>query len=296
MSPKLNPSFKNDRPAENKDLARVVDEHLDWLIDWHRLAFMTPVNERLELAKQFMPPKGFGLWIKQASKNLPQDQPVIEKLSTLHDQMHTLARLVLLRGDSANVSAEDYAAVTAKFQILIAGLRRLERAFAIAASGLDLLTGLRSRVGMEEDIKSELNRFERTHKPFCLAIMDIDHFKSVNDTYGHDAGDQVLATAADIVSQQTRSFDDVYRLGGEEFLICLKEADSKEALHTLDRLRTSLAAAPIVLEHHKPLYITASFGFTEAGPGKTVDGMLHEADQALYKAKRGGRNRIEKAP
>ncbi len=273
-------------------LARVVDEHLDWFVAWHRLAFVV-TSGRDALAKQFLPPTGFIAWFRFAVRHLPQDQPVIDRLAVLHDQMHTLARLVLMRvPDGQGLDAADYDAVAAKFHAFITGIRRLERAFTIAASGLDLLTGLRSRVGMAEDLQRELDRFRRTQKPFCLAIVDIDHFKSVNDTYGHDVGDQVLAATADVISRKIRSFDDAYRLGGEEFLICLKETDGATAHQVLERLRAALAEHAIPLDGHEPLCVTASFGMVEVKRDVPVDQLLHEADQALYRAKRGGRNRI----
>ncbi|MEJ0062389.1 MAG: diguanylate cyclase [Alphaproteobacteria bacterium] len=273
-------------------LARVVDEHLDWFVAWHRLAFVAIVG-REEQIKNLLPPTGFIAWFRYAARALPHDQPVIDRLAVLHDQMHTLARLVLMKAPEGHgLAPEDYDAVAAKFHAFITGIRRLERAFAVAASGLDLLTGLRSRVGMDEDLQREINRLQRTNQPFCLAIADIDHFKSVNDTYGHDMGDQVLAAAADVISRQIRSFDDAYRLGGEEFLICLKETGIDAARQVVERLREALANWSIPLPGREPLRVTASFGLIQAKPDRTIADLLHDADQALYRAKHAGRNRI----
>lgn len=274
-------------------LATVIDEHLDWLASWHRLAFFV-TSGRAAAVHTLLPPVTFMAWYRHAAETLQQDQPVLDRLAVLHDQMHTLARLVLMKTpDGQSLDAADYEAVIGKFQGFMAGIRRLERAFAIAASGLDTLTGLRSRVGMAEDMAREMDRFQRTGKPFCLAIVDIDHFKSVNDTYGHDSGDQVLAAVADIISRQIRSFDDAYRLGGEEFMICLKETGIEDATRVIERLREALAGWPIPLPApHAPLRVTASFGLVLVRPEASLDTLLHEADQALYQAKRGGRNRV----
>lgn len=273
-------------------LAQVVDEHLDWLAAWHRLAFVM-MRGRSDAVLQLLPPPSFISWYQQAAKLLPQDQPVLDRLAVVHDQMHTMARLVLMKiPDGQALSAEDYESVIGKFQGFMAGIRRLERAFAVAASGLDTLTGLRSRVGMADDVSREIDRFQRTGKPFCLAIVDIDHFKNVNDTYGHDVGDQVLAATADVISRQIRSFDDAYRLGGEEFLICLKETTLTDAERVIERLREALAGWPIPLVGHEPLRITASFGLAPARDNRTLDELIHTADQALYQAKHDGRNRV----
>lgn len=273
-------------------LSRVIDEHLDWFVAWHKLAFIVTIN-RQDLVQQTPPPRSFFDWFQAHAQQLPQDQPAIDRLAVLHDQMHTMARLVLMRTpDGAPLSQPDYEAVTARYHAFMSGIRRLECAFAVAASGLDLLTGLRSRVGLAEDLLREQNRFERTGKPYCLAIADLDYFKSINDTHGHDVGDRVLAATADIISRQIRSFDDAYRLGGEEFLICLKEIDLADAYQVLDRLRERLATTPVSVPGQQPIPVTASFGLIESMRDQRVEDMLHRADQALYRAKKSGRNRI----
>lgn len=273
-------------------LATVVEEHLDWFVAWHRLAFIV-MRGRAEATLLLMPPPSFIRWYQQAAEALPQEQPVLDRLAVLHDQMHTLARLVLMKApDGEQITAADYDGVAAKFQGFIGGIRRLERAFAVAASGLDTLTGLRSRVGMADDVAREIDRFQRTGKPFCLALADIDHFKQVNDNYGHDVGDQVLAATADVISRQIRSFDDAYRLGGEEFLICLKETKLIDANKVIERLRAALEGWPIPLVGREPLRITASFGLVPVMPDTTVEQLIHAADQALYEAKRSGRNKV----
>jgi diguanylate cyclase (GGDEF)-like protein len=273
-------------------LSQAVDDHLDWLAEWHRLAFFDP-GPRAEQAKKLAPPPSFPVWYQSAIKSLPQDQPAIDHLAIMHDQLHTLARLVLMKTpDGEPLARKDYEAVLGKYEEFMQGLRRLERAFAVAASGLDLLTGLRSRVGLQEDLQREYSRFLRTEKPFCVAIMDVDHFKIINDTYGHDAGDRVLASVADHVSRSLRPFDDAYRLGGEEFLLCLKEADLATGLKVLERLRASLEKLPITLTSGPAINVTASFGLTAGAKDIAIEEMLHRADQALYRAKNQGRNAI----
>jgi diguanylate cyclase (GGDEF)-like protein len=273
-------------------LSQAIDDHVAWLADWHRLAFLDLAG-RSEEAIKLTPPPSFGDWYKNALKTLPQDQPAVDRLATLHDQLHTLTKLVLMKTpDGAPVTRDDYEDVIARHTELLHGLRRLERAFAVAASGLDLLTGLRSRVGLTDDLAREHNRFMRNGRPFCVAMIDIDHFKAVNDTYGHDAGDHVLASVADFISRSFRPFDDAYRLGGEEFLVCLKEVDLATGLKVLERIRGSLEKMPITLTNGPTINITASFGLTVSSDNIAVEELLHRADQALYRAKNQGRNQI----
>jgi diguanylate cyclase (GGDEF)-like protein len=273
-------------------LAQTVDDHIAWLIEWHRLAFLD-LACRASQAKKFASPPSFAEWYKTALNMLPQDQPAIDRIAVLHDQLHQLTRLVLLKTpDGVPVDSKDHESVIAKFEELMQGLRRLERAFSVAASGIDLLTGLRSRVGLKEDLEREYNRFLRTAKPFCIAMMDIDYFKSINDKYGHDAGDKVLAAVADHVSRSIRSFDDAYRLGGEEFLIAMKETDLGAGLKVVERLRAGLEQLPIQLGSGLPIGVTASFGLAMATDDVPVDELLRRVDQGLYRAKNKGRNAI----
>ncbi len=240
-------------------------------------------------------PESFAQWRVETAKNL-QDQPALDRLVSLYDQLHRVAKLVMLKApDGEAVAASDYDSVTLKYQEFIIGLRRMERAFATAASGLDNLTGLRSRTGMQDDLLREISRFQRSGKPFCLALMDIDHFKKVNDTYGHDNGDRVLSAVANHVSRSLRPFDDAWRWGGEELLLCLKEADITAGTLALERVRAGLEKLPVKLSDGKTITVTASFGIAEMVKDASADSLLEQADKALYRAKGGGRNRIEQA-
>jgi len=277
-------------PLSASLLAQTIDDHIVWMAAWTR-ASCFPAADRRALT-ELPPPDSFNGWRAEAAKAL-QDQPALTRLVELYDQMHRMARLVLLKDAAA--LASDYDAVAIKYQEFILGLRRLERALATAASGLDPLTGMRSRTGMQEDLARELSRFQRNGKPFCIALMDIDHFKKVNDTYGHDNGDRVLSAAANHLSRSLRPFDDAWRWGGEEFLMCLKDADQAAGVLALERVRVSLERLPIKLGDGSAINVTASFGIAVVTQGATADSLIEQADKALYRAKTGGRNRIETA-
>jgi diguanylate cyclase len=268
-------------------LARVIDEHIAWLASWHRHTFI----DRKKV-KGMPIPDALALWHHEAMQSIPGGQPALENVRTLHDQLHTLARLVLMREGDGPIDPKDYDNVIAKYEEFMQGLRRLERAFATAAAGLDTLTGLRSRTGLIEELSREYNRFTRTGRTFSIAMMDVDHFKAINDKHGHDAGDRVLMTVANHISRLVRPFDDAYRVGGEEFLICLKETDDAGAKAALERIRTALEKLPIALPSDHRVHVTASFGYVVSRDGVDVEAMIKKADQALYKAKQEGRNRI----
>ena len=155
----------------------------------------------------------------------------------------------------------------------------------------DELTGLFNRRLMLDVLRSEVARARRNGEPFCLGMLDLDHFKQINDTYGHLAGDAILREAAARMQESVRCYDTLGRWGGEEFLIVMSAADSEAGKVILERVRSSLAAH-LVTVAGVDIEATASLGGTVFKPGDTIDQLIREADEALYRAKREGRNRV----
>ena len=139
-----------------------------------------------------------------------------------------------------------------------------------------------------------MNRSKRNGSSISLAIADIDKFKSVNDTFGHHAGDAVLCEVADRMTYSLRSYDAVSRYGGEEFLLVFPECNGKDAVIIAEKVRLSVSDKPFIIPDGT-LPVTASFGVTTINPsdGIDVDTMIRIADEALYSAKSNGRNRVE---
>jgi diguanylate cyclase (GGDEF)-like protein/PAS domain S-box-containing protein len=157
----------------------------------------------------------------------------------------------------------------------------------------DPLTGLYNRRYLDETLTRELLRVERRGAPLALIMADVDHFKRVNDTAGHVAGDEVLKQVAQVLLGAVRREDVVCRYGGEEFMIVLPELAASAAIERAERMRCQLEQLPNELGGHKTGRITASFGvasFPVQGP--SAEALIVAADGALYGAKRGGRNRV----
>ncbi|MDP2878341.1 MAG: diguanylate cyclase [Sulfuricella sp.] len=155
----------------------------------------------------------------------------------------------------------------------------------------DFLTGTLNRRGMEEAFEREFARSERTHTPLCVSLLDIDHFKRLNDTYGHDVGDDALIHLVRVVKETLRPTDVIARFGGEEFVIILPETGVEEGMKTMTRLQRELTKK-FFLHKNEEVLITFSAGIALRQPDESADAIISRADQALYKAKAAGRNRV----
>lgn len=156
----------------------------------------------------------------------------------------------------------------------------------------DCLTGLYNRRYLEEALARELQLAERHQCPVSLIMGDLDHFKRVNDQYGHQAGDEVLRCFASLLSRSSRSSDINCRYGGEEFVLIMPQMAPQDAAERAEQLRVAVAARQIEF-HDARISVTASFGVASyPGNGQTIDELIAAADKALYAAKEAGRNRV----
>ena len=155
----------------------------------------------------------------------------------------------------------------------------------------DFLTGALNRRGMDEAITREFERADRHNSPLSLTMLDIDHFKKINDTLGHSTGDKALAHLAKVVKNILRSTDVLARYGGEEFVILLPGSKQDDAINVVSNLQRELTKN-FFLHNNERVLITFSAGVAERVEGEGVDSILPRADAALYKAKQSGRNRV----
>lgn len=155
----------------------------------------------------------------------------------------------------------------------------------------DHLTGVLNRRGLDNAFERETSRSMRHQIPVCYALLDIDNFKKLNDTHGHQVGDDALVYLVESIKDTTRPEDVVSRYGGEEFVILLPNTKLEEAVHILSRIRRNLTKK-FFLHENKRLLITFSAGIAQLQPGESQDSIFKRADEALYRAKNGGKNQI----
>lgn len=155
----------------------------------------------------------------------------------------------------------------------------------------DALTGLWNRRQIDLDLEAAVKQAERQGSPLCVALVDVDHFKAVNDRHGHAMGDEVLKAVAGCLQGSLRAGDRVARFGGEEFLLLLPATSMAQATALAERLRARLQAQQALPAGEPP--VTASFGLAAWRGGESAADLVRRADQALYRAKNNGRNRVE---
>jgi diguanylate cyclase len=157
---------------------------------------------------------------------------------------------------------------------------------------VDPLTGLPNRAAWEERLGHERTLWQQSKSSLLLCILDLDHFKRINDSYGHLAGDRVLKIVAKVLSKHLRPTDFIARFGGEEFVILFPSTQLAAGLALLEQLRAAVEQCPFHFKS-EPVTITVTCGMTALRPGERSDIALKRADQALYRAKENGRNRVE---
>lgn len=227
--------------------------------------------------------------VEQGDEETPFDvRSDIREVRTLADALRGMtARLLGRRRELQEINATLERKVEARTAELAAANRALEK---LARS--DALTGLANRLAANERLHGEFLRMQRTGTRYAVLLMDVDHFKRVNDTYGHEVGDHVLRHVAGIVAASARATDFIARFGGEEFFAVLPDTDLAGAQVVAEKIRAAVAdaAAPVVGQ------VTLSVGVAQASPDDASEGdAVNLADRHLYRAKAEGRNRVAAA-
>jgi len=291
-----------DNPAENSttpSALATMDSHIDRAID-----FLGELQEQAygEIHGEFVAARAAGDRLFRIVSFLVALGFLIAVAASAVLARSILMRLKVLTRAAQAISEGDF-----KYPVSLTSndeLGRLARAFNTMAAEIDKsqqalqemsihdpLTGLYNRRGFDQRIQEELQRSGRYRSPFALLVLDLDHFKNVNDTRGHPAGDRVLQEIADIARKTARLSDHVARYGGEEFAIVLPETDRQRALEFARRLLAAVAGHPFLASDGDPLRLTISIGVaSNPEDGDSQRKLVQAADSALYAAKHAGRN------
>lgn len=230
---------------------------------------------------------------EKVANQLGESRAAFFRLKRAREHMEAMGRDLTLRAERGeHVDPDTYMAFMEAVQAYHGEGRSVELMLHQSLAETDPLTGLYNRRGMLRDLQREWVRAARTDSPCCVVLVDLDHFKQVNDEYGHPTGDLVLTATARFFQKRLRPYDSVYRYGGEEFLFSLPNTRSCQAKRVLDRLRLMLARLPMHSPEGHRFAITVSMGLAQMTGTEAVETTIARADQALYRAKNAGRNRV----
>jgi diguanylate cyclase len=280
--------------AALQELGQAIYNHEQWYKDLTRTLLCRLPYDRRDVVEDSHRQCRFGQWYESVASEVLRKHAAFVAMEHAHKHMHQCAAQ-MLRASSGEVpgSPTDFDNFTNALDRLRLQILTLKHEMEDSLYNRDMLTGAENRIGMLTKLRELLEMVKRHAQDCCLAIMDLDHFKRVNDTCGHLIGDQVLVGSVRCVRETLRPYDKVFRYGGEEFLILLQNSDVETARAVIERLRERLAATKLAYAGQKPIVITASFGMAPLDPAASLEESINRADQALLAAKAAGRNRLQ---
>ena len=275
-----------------QQLEQAFYNHEQWVAEVTRTIVCHLPPDHRDVAEDAHLQCRFGQWCYDRPPQALRDHAAFVGIANEHQRMHELGARLLL--DSAHESADvarDYDSFRNSLDRLRLEIDTLKHEIEDSQYNRDPLTGAENRVAMLIKLRELHEVVKRRVHPCGVSLMDLDGFKEINDTYGHVFGDEVLATTVHYIMTHLRSYDSVFRYGGDEFLISLANANLQISQKAVERLRKGIGTLAFGTDKSKPVFMTASFGIAQLDPDVSVEEVIHRADMALYAAKASGRNR-----
>ena len=287
----------SDLPAETDvlvaELDAAVEAHMDWSRRILRCAVLrsTPGDDVLDPMAHTL--CRFGAWFSANRGEFEAlDAASARRLEQVHQAMHdtirSLCTQVIAGQPGLNGDLVQFEASQTELINLLANYKTLILSRAVRH---DPLTGLPLRYNVENDFVLYQKEARRNRSLLYVVMIDVDHFKPINDTYGHQVGDLVLRYVAGTLKQGLRADEPLYRFGGEEFLWLLKCKSAEEARKSARRILASVGTTPVPIDDGETLRLTITMGLALAGEAEDFSSAIKRADMALYEGKQGGRNR-----
>jgi diguanylate cyclase (GGDEF)-like protein len=283
------------RDAEEivRRLMPALQEHGAWIRGIHTMLICRTPPADEDLGPDAHLRSDLGRWFRDEPNEYIRRHPEHAVATEHHRRVHDVARdLCEAVRDGAEITPADY-------ELFVEAVGRLDKSMEMLGKELwdllryiDPLTGMSTRFALLPRLKQERERVRRTGYPCSICMVDLDLFKSINDTYGHQAGDTVLEAVSAYLLRSLRKYDHIYRYGGEEFVLVLPDTRPDSARPVVERLRKGLAGLAIEIPGGPQLRITASFGIAPLLPDRSVRDSIEHADAAMYEAKQAGRNQV----
>ncbi len=272
-------------------LDQAIDNHVEWFNSITRTLVCRLPHDHRDVVDDAHRQCRLGQWYYGAAPEALRRHPGFIAFEAEHRNMHQLAASLLLTAASGSaVSSLDFDSFANALARLRLQLYTLKRELEDMLYNRDALTGANSRIGMLTKLREQHELVKRQVQACCIVMMDIDHFKVINDTYGHLAGDRALTVSVRYVMAHLRPYDKLFRYGGEEFLACMPSTNATTGHEVVERVREGLAVTPIDYDGKAVLQITMSFGIALLDPDVSVEQSIDRADKAMYAAKAAGRN------
>jgi len=274
-------------------LESAIIEHGKWLTSWHRSMLC-----RLPLSKDVVEKNAhllseFGKWYYNEKSFILKNHPDFAAIDTAYRELHVNARKLTEKViHHVELNKKDYDLFLDAEVRLSELLIKLRDEFHQALFSFDALTHVLNRQAFLRILAQEYARSSRSGKPCCIAMVDLDNFKNINDSFGHQAGDRALEQTAQFFIRNLRPYDTMCRYGGEEFLICLPQTHIDLAKRILTRLQKALSNLKIDVNKKQDIRVTASFGLAITEQNVSMMDTITRADSAMYAAKHGGGNRV----
>lgn len=281
---------------KDKNLLSHFESHLVWM---DRLIEAVSQRNPVLLPELCHERCSFGLWLKTEASELIRDRSHISQINQLHKTMHHVVFEVQKQLSKKHVGALLYSMLKkAEMYSLELGneISLLNNIVIMSVYSKDPLTSLLSRRFLDRVLYGQMEVAKATEVPFSIIMFDLDHFKNINDSYGHATGDKVLVHVSNLVRNCLRKSDLIFRYGGEEFMIVCPSTGIEQARDLAEKLRQLIAQTPLLLDEQQ-IFVSASFGVTELVPhayqvvdAQLVNEIIDSCDGRLYAAKRSGRN------
>jgi diguanylate cyclase (GGDEF)-like protein len=279
--------------ATLKQLQQATRDHLAWRDQLSRTMVCRLPCRADDLAADAHHRCAFGRWYYADSSAELRRQKVLGAMETQHEVVHRIAAAMLRKyTDGRPIPPADYDEYVAAGERLRRELDTLRHEMQDILRSTCPVTGAFGRARLVPELREWRALAARDVQQCCIAFMDVDDLKTLNDVHGHTVGDQVLEGMIDYVTQNLRPYDKVYRYGGDEFLLSLPAIDLQQAEQLIARIRDGIGEVPfVVAADGRPIHATASFGIASLDPDISVEESIDRADRALLQAKTLGRNR-----
>lgn len=255
-------------------LSTILDEYSGWYGDLLACLFY-PTKTSCDTLEKIH--KIFDEWLVSIKKADVFEMSVLEHVTSMHEDLKSKSEKLISYVNSTKnqPSFEEFEKLSNTFEAFLNSMRRLEKDSVLEDSGIDVLTGLRSKTVMHDDLGRELERLARRGKPFCLALAKIDNYEQIVEQQSREKAREYTKAVSVLIKKSIRSFDDGYRLGNGEFILCLKQADVTGGIAALERLRKMLESENMsVLVSDEIRSLTMSCCIAEPLPEDSVDVLI----------------------